>query len=51
MVAAGLVMATGNAGGLKITVDGREIPAIGKPAQVRRNIMLDREHLLKNTGE
>lgn len=43
----GLVMATGNAGGLKITIDGTEIPPIGKPAQVKRNILLDRDQLLK----
>lgn len=37
----GLVMATGNAGGLSITVDGKEIAPLGKLAQVRRNILLD----------
>lgn len=47
----GLLMATGNAGGLKITVDGTEIPPIGKPAQVKRSILLDREQLLKKAGE
>ena len=41
----GLVMATGNAGGLSIAVDGKDIPAIGKPAQVKRNILLDPDAL------
>jgi cytoskeletal protein RodZ len=47
----GLVMATGNAGGLSITVDGKEAPPIGKPAQVKRNIMLTPEDLLKKPLE
>lgn len=44
----GLVMATGNAGGLTITVDGKDIPPIGKPAQVKRNILLDPDALKKS---
>lgn len=43
----GLVMATGNAGGLTLTIDGKEIAPIGRPAQVRRNILLDPDALKK----
>ncbi len=43
----GLVMATGNAGGLILTVDGKEIAPLGRPAQVRRNILLDPDALKK----
>lgn len=43
----GLVMATGNAGGLKVTVDGKEIAPLGRPAQVKRNILLDPDALKK----
>jgi len=32
---------TGNAGGLVITVDGQEIPKLGRSGQVRRNVSLD----------
>ena len=44
----GLVMATGNAGGFKILIDGKEIPKLGRSSQVRRNISLDPQELLKN---
>lgn len=44
----GLVMATGNAGGLTVTVDGKEIAPLGRPAQVKRNIMLDPDALKKS---
>jgi len=32
---------TGNAGGLRITVDGQAVPALGPPGQVRRDVKLD----------
>jgi cytoskeleton protein RodZ len=41
----GLVFVTGNAGGLKITVDGAETPAIGEAGIVRKNVKLDPELL------
>ena len=37
----GLKMATGNAGGLEILVDGREMPRLGPPGEVMRDIDLD----------
>jgi cytoskeleton protein RodZ len=41
----GLVFVTGNAGGLKITVDGAATPAIGETGIVRKNVKLDPELL------
>ena len=41
----GLVFVTGNAGGLKITVDGLPAPAIGDIGIVRKNVKLDPELL------
>jgi cytoskeleton protein RodZ len=41
----GLVFVTGNAGGLKITVDGAPAPAIGDIGIVRKNVKLDPELL------
>lgn len=41
----GLVFVTGNAGGLKITVDGEPAPAIGDIGIVRKNVKLDPELL------
>jgi len=37
----GAKFVTGNAGGLKITVDGEAVPALGPPGQVRRDVKLD----------
>lgn len=37
----GLVMATGNAGGITVKVDGKPVAPLGPPAAVRRNIRLD----------
>ena len=37
----GLVMATGNAGGLKIKVDGKEIKPLGTTGQIKRKIALN----------
>ncbi len=37
----GIVMMTGNAGGLEIALDGEVLPPIGRPGAVRRNIALD----------
>ncbi len=41
----GLVFVTGNAGGLRITVDGAPAPAIGDIGIVRKNVKLDPELL------
>lgn len=37
----GAKFVTGNAGGLRITVDGEPVPALGPPGQVRRDVKLD----------
>ena len=41
----GIVMMTGNAGGLEIALDGEVLPPIGPAGAVRRNIALDPEAL------
>ncbi len=49
---ADLVMVTGNAGGIEITVDDRLVAPIGPVGAVRRDISLDAESLLRlATGE
>lgn len=37
----GLIMATGNAGGIKLKVDGKELSPLGDTGQIRRKIALD----------
>lgn len=44
----GLVMATGNAGGLNIKVDGKEIGKFGETGQIKRKVMLNPDTLVKN---
>ncbi len=46
----GLLMETGNAGGLEITVDGAVIPDIGPKGAVRRDVALDAETLKAGTS-
>ncbi len=46
----GLVMVTGNAGGLKVRVDDAPAPALGPVGVVLRNIALDPERLLAGTA-
>jgi len=41
-----VVMVTGNAGGLEITVDGRTMPPIGSVGEVARNVSLNADRLL-----
>ena len=38
---AGLTLLTGNAGGLRVAVDGQDVPAIGPLGAVRRNVILE----------
>ncbi len=44
----GLMMTTGNAGGISVKVDGQPAPPLGVSAQVRRNIPLSPEALVQN---
>lgn len=37
----GLVMATGNAGGIKVKLDGKDAGLLGTPGQIKRKILLD----------
>ncbi len=41
-----LMLTTGNAGALEVTVDGRVAPSLGPKGAVRRNVALDTESLL-----
>lgn len=43
----GLLMATGNAGGIKVKVDGKEVAPLGTAGQIKRKISLSPESLLK----
>lgn len=46
----GLVLSTGNAGALDVRVDGRIVPAIGRPGMVERAVALDPERLNAGTA-
>jgi cytoskeleton protein RodZ len=46
----GLLLRTGNAGALAITVDGKPAPAIGSVGALRRSVALDPEALLAGTA-
>jgi len=48
--AEGLELVTGNAGGLRIFVDGDEAPPLGAPGTVLRDIPLDAERLRAGTA-
>ncbi len=45
-----LVMTTGNAGGLEITIDGETLPPLGRAGAVRRNVALEVEPLRAATA-
>lgn len=47
---AGLVLLTGNAGGLVVEVDGKALPPLGAVGAVRRNIALDPDALLNSVN-
>ena len=47
---ADLLLETGNAGGLQITVGGKRIPSLGPIGQIRRNIPLDAKQLLSGVN-
>ncbi|MDV7339775.1 DUF4115 domain-containing protein [Terasakiella sp. A23] len=42
----GLILRTGNAGGLEVYVDGKKAPSLGEPGDVRSNIQMNPEKLL-----
>lgn len=44
----GLVMSTGNAGGIVIKLDGKELPSLGESGEIKRKISLDPAALAKN---
>tara|TARA_B100000676_G_scaffold313514_1_gene395917 strand:+ start:7537 stop:8508 length:972 start_codon:yes stop_codon:yes gene_type:complete len=46
----GLTLVTGNAGGLKFSVDGDDVNDIGPPGTVRRNVLLDPQALKDGTA-
>ena len=45
-----LFLMTGNAGGIEIIVDGKSVPAIGRPGVVRDNVALVPERLIAGTA-
>lgn len=46
----GLLLLTGNAGGLELLVDGRKAPPLGPEGAIRRNVPLDPDSLLAGTA-
>jgi cytoskeleton protein RodZ len=45
-----LALWTGNAGGIRVAVDGRTLPPLGRPREVKRDISLDPEALLSRAS-
>lgn len=48
---AGLILLTGNAGGLRLVIDGKELPPLGAEGEVKRGIVLDPERLKSGNQE
>jgi len=46
----GLLLETGNAGGLQITVDGKPTHSLGPVGEIRRNILLEAKSLLRGVN-
>lgn len=46
----GLTLLTGNAGAVRVSVDGRMLPLLGSSGEVRRDIPLDADKLLAGAG-
>lgn len=46
----GLIMATGNAGGINVKVDGKSVGALGTAGQIKRKLALDPDLLLKSSA-
>jgi len=46
----GLVLLTGNAGGLELLVDGKAVPSLGPQGAIRRNVPLDPARLMSGGG-
>lgn len=48
---AGLTLLTGNAGGLRVVIDGKELPPLGAAGEVKRGVVLDPERLKSGNQE
>ena len=46
----GLILRTGNAGGIEIYVDGKKAPSIGEAGEVRRKVLMDPDKLLSGSA-
>ena len=46
----GLGLMTGNAGALDVSVDGNEVPSLGKLGQTRQKIILNADRLREGTA-
>lgn len=46
-----IYLRTGNAGGFKVIVDGREVPALGPKGSTRTNILMDADEFLEKLDE